>query len=317
MKQLAIVLSLLPVTALAQYRLDQHFLQYKNLSSGTDAGFTYENLRLYPIIAKDSFKLAFEGISRFTSLKDALAQSKIAIQEAGGGGSVNNLIVENLSSDTIILNCGEVIKGGKQDRVINTDLVLYPHSGKKTVPVFCVEQGRWAQSQDADGSNFKAYYNYSAMSLRKVVSSGSGQGMVWQKVAELNSKNQTGTSTGTYTALDSSKTYRERLQRYTDYFRKKLGNVKDLVGVIVVTGDKVIGVDIFANNDLFKSNMEGLLHSYATEAIIDGKEISVSQQDVDRYMQVLLDESKQAEMLKTGGSSLNVGNKKLKISSFN
>ncbi len=52
---------------------------------------------------------------------------------------MNKLFVENNSQDTIILLAGEVVKGGKQDRTLATDLILPPGKGKKDINVFCVE----------------------------------------------------------------------------------------------------------------------------------------------------------------------------------
>ncbi len=180
MKTITLIALLFPIVVFSQYKLGENYLVYnKNASSGDLKKFTYENLRLYPIIARDSFKVVFRNLTKFTPLKQALAQKKVIITEKGNGGTVNMLTIENKSKDTIIVNCGEVIKGGQQDRVINTDMVLYPHSGKKDLSVFCVEQGRWSARNEsignrnsginADGAAFNGYYNYSTVGLRKIV----------------------------------------------------------------------------------------------------------------------------------------------------
>jgi len=317
MKTISLIALLFPLTLFSQYKLSRNFLDYNdNLS------YTYENLRLYPIIARDSFKLAFRNLSKFTSLKQALSQKKVVITEKGNGGSVNNLFIENVSKDTIIVNCGEVIKGGQQDRVINTDMVLYPHSGKKDLSVFCVEQGRWSARNTNAGStsgnaSFDGYFNFSASGLRKVVTKENNQSKVWEKVSEINTKNKTENSTSTYTALDQSTNYNAKMDKYVSFFKGKIDAEKDIVGVIVVSGDKVIGADIFATHDLFAQNIDGLLHSYATEAIVNGKPVTITQQAVDKYVQDLLsNETKQEETLKKKGSKFENNGKKLRISSF-
>jgi hypothetical protein len=298
------------------------FLAYnKNANTEELKKYTYENLRLYPIIAKDSFKLAFKDLNRFTPLKKALEQKKVVITEKGNGGSVNNLFIENVSRDTIIIICGEVIKGGQQDRVINTDVVLYPHSGKKDLSVFCVEHGRWSSNEGRAVTpglaKFTTSYNFSTMSLRKVVDKEKDQGQVWNKVSEINAKNNTENSTGTYTMLEQSADYKGKLDRYIAFFKDRIKNEKDIVGVIVVSGDKVLGSDIFASNDLFLQNFEGLLHSYATEAILNGKPVTAKPETVDKYIRDLLaDEKKQEETLQKKGSKFVNNGKKLRISSF-
>lgn len=321
MKTIIIIALLLPLTIFSQYKLGGHFLDYNKQVS-----YSCENLRLYPIIGKDSFKLAFRGLNKFTSLKQALEQKKVLITEKGNGGTVNTLTVENKSKDTIIINCGEVIKGGQQDRVINEDIVLYPNSGKKDLAVFCVEHGRWSargesirnnNSGNKEGASFNEYYNYSSVGLRKVVEKEKDQAKVWNKVADINSENKTTTSTGTYTALDQSSDYNSKMDKYISFFQPKINAEKDIVGVIVVTGDKVIGADIFATHDLFIQNFDGLLHSYVTEIILNGKPVTVTQAAVDKYVNDLLsNEKKQEETLKTKGSKFENNGKKLRISAF-
>jgi hypothetical protein len=321
MKHIIMAALLLPFTAFSQYKLSNSYLNYDKQTS-----YTYDNLRLYPIIARDSFKLAFKNISKFTSLKQALEQKKIVITEKGDGGTVNTLTVENKSKDTIIINCGEVIKGGQQDRVINQDIVLYPRSGKKDLSVFCVEHGRWSPRNESLGNRgtinntaaaFNGYSNFSAVSLRKVVVQEKDQAKVWNKVSEINTKNKTENSTGTYTALDQSSDYNAKIKKYISSIQPKINELKDIVGVIVVSGDKVLGVDIFATHDLFIQNFEGLLHSYATEAILNGKPVTIAQSAVDKYVNDLLsNEKKQNETLEKKGSRFVNKGDKLRISVF-
>ena len=80
---------------------------------------------------------------------------------------MNELTIENISADTVIIVTGEIVKGGKQDRIINQDILLAPKSGKKKLTVFCVEKGRWNASSPA--GDFKSQHSVGTMSLRKVV----------------------------------------------------------------------------------------------------------------------------------------------------
>ena len=58
----------------------------------------------------------------------------------GGGARVNTLYIQNVSNDTIYIMAGEVVKGGKQDRVLAQDMILPPNSKKVDISVFCVER---------------------------------------------------------------------------------------------------------------------------------------------------------------------------------
>ena len=90
-----------------------------------------------------------------------------------------------------------------------------------------------------------------------------------------------------------------------------------MIGVVIVTGNKVLGCDMFATHDLFARQFESLLHSYATEAILNGKPVSIKPETVKAYMDKLLnDEKTQLQTLKQKGSSFTEKGKKLRVSSF-
>src|SRR5262249_5531978 len=53
------------------------------------------------------------------------------------------LVVENLSPDVeVYIQAGDIVKGGRQDRVLSYDLIVPPRSGKVPLAAFCVEAGR-------------------------------------------------------------------------------------------------------------------------------------------------------------------------------
>lgn len=317
---------MIPFFCLSQYtykNLQVNFLE----SNETSKSFTYENLRLYPVYAKDSFKTIFKNIGKYTALQEAIQKNKIKVTEKSAGGSVNDLTVENISSDTIIIICGDVVKGGQQDRIVEEDIVLAPKSGKKNLKVFCVESGRWSRNTISVGNRdglameskpaeFNTYYSKGSMSLRKVVEKDKDQSKVWSKVEELNTTNKTQTSTKTYTAISSSESFNKKLDAYLKFFNGKFAD-QNIIGVIVVTGNKVLGCDLFATNAIFKGQLQSLLHSYATEAILNGSPVTISTQTVRSYMDKLLkDEATQKQTLKQKGNSFTNNGKKIRVSSF-
>lgn len=277
--------------------------------------FTFKNLRIYPIRAKEAFIQTFKDMGKYTTLKDAINKKKVVITEKGSGGSVNTLLIENISRDTVYIMSGEVVKGGQQDRVIQQDFVLGPKSGKKDLSVFCVEHGRW--SSNGTGQNFNGYFNVSSVGLRKVIEKEKNQSKVWDKVSEINAANGTSTSSGTYTAITQSKDFSEKLKQYLAFFKNKFNADDKVIGVIVVTGNKVVGCDMFATNDLFKKNFENLLASYATEAIMHGSNVNISAAVVQQYMDKLLSNEKQQETTldEKGNKFINNG-MKIRVSSY-
>lgn len=328
----SLTLLLAPLFCFCQYtynNLQVNFLETEDAAKA----FTYDNLRLYPVYAKESFTSKFKTLGQYTSLQDALQLKKVKITEKGNGGTVNTLSIENLSSDTIIIICGDVVKGGQQDRIIEKDVVLKPKSGKKELQVFCVEAGRWSsietrtvthnrvQSNAAvrapQAPQFTAHYNKGSMGLRKVVEKEKDQAKVWSKVEEINTENKTPTATKTYTALTNSADYSKKIKAYVSFFQKKLGTEKNLIGVVVVTGNKVLGCDLFATPALFNGQLPSLLHSYATEAILSGKSVTAQAAVVKTYMdKILKDEATQMATLKEKGTVFAEGGKKLRVSCF-
>lgn len=109
--------------------------------------FTYSNLSIFLIHGKDSITNR-----QFLTLNEALEQKKIIVHETS---NVNMLAVENTSDDVeIFIQSGDIVKGGRQDRLISHDMLVPKKSGKMPIPSFCVEAGRWSQRGEESSVNF-------------------------------------------------------------------------------------------------------------------------------------------------------------------
>jgi hypothetical protein len=294
----------------AQYNKDNLKLETPAIANN----YKFKNLQLYPIRANKSFETAHRDVGRYTSLKEAMYKKKIAVTEHGKG-DVNTLFVENISSDTIIILAGEVVQGGKQDRMIAEDFILYPRSGKKDISVFCVEHGRW-QARESGGS-FNGYFTISSNEVRKAGVVSKNQQEVWNKVADKTEKNQAATKTGTLAALRDSDSFTKELKLYSDFFNNTIVTEHDVIGIVAVSGDAILGCDMFATNKMFKEHYQNLLQSYATEAISTGKAVTVPYDTVAGYLESIIgDETKQEEKVKEKGVLLKDGKRKVHISTF-
>jgi hypothetical protein len=293
----------------------QAFAQYtkENLTMGDQN--TFQNLQLYPIRANKAFEEQHRDVGHYTTLQNGLKGNKVKVTESSQSGSVNKLFIENVSPDTIMILAGEVVQGGKQDRVISNDFILYPGSGKKDLDVFCVESGRWVQN--GSGSDFKSYYSISSKEVRKAAAVDKNQGKVWEKVAETNNKNQINTSTNALTAMKDSDTFKAQLASYQNWFKDKFKNSKDVIGVIAVSGKTVIGCDMFATHDIFSNYYTSLIDSYATEAITSGGPVKVTEEEVTAYLlNVISDEATQESRVLKNGTLLKEKGRKYHISTF-
>ncbi len=85
------------------------------------------------------------------TLEEALDKGAVTVHETG---SVGQLAIENTGKDEVLIHAGDIVKGGQQDRVLTTTMVLKPKSGKVPLDAFCVEQGRWAARGKEDVKRF-------------------------------------------------------------------------------------------------------------------------------------------------------------------
>lgn len=311
------------VAATAQYNKSNLTLQ----ADETATKFTLKNMRIYPVLAQATFVNAQQDVGKYTSLGDALKQKKLVITE-DKDGQVNKLYAENVSQDTIMILGGEVISGGKQDRMIANDFILPPKSGKKDLSVFCVEHGRWhyKEPESISGSgdaNDKTMYMFScspgiaSTKVRKAGNVEKNQSSVWNNVEEVTGKNNAGSSTGAYTALDSNVNYKKQLVEYTPFFKKILAANPSTIGMVVVTGDSVLGCELFATHELLMQHADDIINSYATEAMTNGSKVTISNSKVQSYVNKLLaDETKQERLIKENGTELKDRNRKLHIAFY-
>jgi len=101
-------------------------------------------------------------------------------------------------------------------------------------------------------------------------------------------------------------------------FNKIFTNERDVIGVVVVVGDKILGCDMFATHEIFEKHYPNLLNSYATEAITSGIKVSVTNDNVNSYLQSIINnEATQEKEVEEKGAIMKNRGKKIHISTFN
>src|SRR6266478_4840294 len=101
----------------------------------------------------------------------------IAVPQYSAGASVNQLVLINHSKRPLLLLAGELVSGGKQDRIIAKDRIVAPGADPLPLDVFCVEHGRWSS-----GSNFSAAKTIVHPSVREQAAVNQKQADVWNAV---------------------------------------------------------------------------------------------------------------------------------------
>jgi hypothetical protein len=271
---------------------------------------TYENITIFPVVS--SFT---QDTSSFLTLDEGLSSGEVIISEQGtaglartrdgrpvavpqynSGASVNQLVLINRSKRPLLLLAGELVSGGKQDRIIGKDRIVPVGSEPLPLDVFCVEHGRWTGAS----SQFGASKTIVHPSVREQAAVAQNQNEVWDAVRSgtLSKARPAGGAAGQLAAppapLSSvaigdaiataaptqayAKIYEggrvgasvdsfvEELKRRFD--RATLGlKGERVVGVVVSYGGEVAWSDIFASGDLFEHYWSKLLRSYAVEAL--------------------------------------------------
>ncbi len=233
--------------------------------------YTHKNLTIFLIHGQDKLKGKI-----FLTLQEAM-EKKIAIVHETE--NVNELTVENVSKDIeIYLQSGDIVKGGKQDRVMAVDIILPPKSGKMPVASFCVEQGRWSQrGRESKVSFSKSADQISSKKLKLAVKKEQAQGEVWEQVSSMQNKlkqnlGQSVESRESGSSLQltlENKKVQEAVEDYIANLINIINDKSDVIGFVFAINGEINSGDIYVSNNLFKKLWPKLLKSSAVEAIAD------------------------------------------------
>ena len=284
------------------------------MDPNTEQRFSCEKLRLYPIIANETFRATNKDIGKAVPMNKALQDGRLKINEHADGATVNTLQAVNTSQDTIYLMQGEVIVGGKQDRMLANDVLVAP-GATMDIAAFCVEHGRW--SGKGDGKSFTGTVGVVAQDVRKVAAVEKEQEMVWDKVAYNVSMNAAPAPTGSYADMLDDKEYQAQRAAYRERLKGLPVACSGIVGVVAVSGNKVVGCDVFANEALFTQAYTQLIDAYIAEALNKGGKVTMTDTEVQTYFRTLFaDETKLEEKAKGNGYIFKAKDRTYRVSMF-
>ena len=259
----------------------------------------HENLSIFPVVSARAYDTSW-----FLTLDEGLASGEVQVREQGSegmarsrdgvvrpadsnGASVNQLVLINRSKRPLLLLAGELVSGGKQDRIIGKDRLVPVGSKPLPLDVFCVEHGRW--SSGASFTNAKTIVH---PSVREQATLQKDQGRVWNAVRSGTTAEATASAgaarlaapriartiqdeapTESYQKIYESREVRGSVETYVEEvqrrFAREISGLKGehVVGVVVAYGGEVTWSDIFASSDLFQQYWKKLLRSYVVEAL--------------------------------------------------
>jgi len=261
------------------------------------------NLTVFPVVAANS-----HDTREFLTLDEGLKSGEVVVTESGSvrglvrghplppvstGAQVNQLVLVNNSKRPLVLLAGEIVTGGKQDRVIGADRIISPESDPVDLSVFCVEPGRWTGSTMQFGTA-GAPAPMALPSVRNKAMAAKDQQQVWSAVGQA--REQAAVAAPSAAPRLSQTTSLAQVME-NDEVKRKLDSVvepiqhnyssvirqlrnQNAVGVVVAVSGRIVWADLFASTDLLEKYWPKLVRSYAGEAMVTrakGGETSLSE----------------------------------------
>lgn len=212
------------------------------------------------------FKTSESNSLYYISSSYAIKNRLIEVKEISDQGSVNNLFVINHSDKFVFFMDGDILIGAKQNRVLNTSVLLLPNS-KTTVPVSCVEAGRWRfTSSRFYNSEYTApsVLRYSKASrvkknLENSKRFSANQDEVWNRVSEYERMHKYKSKTSNISDIYENK------KHDFNYFLKSFVFQKESNGIAIFIRSKLLNIDVFNRNDIYEEYFSKILRGTALE----------------------------------------------------
>src|SRR5437660_5434073 len=282
------------------------------------------NLTVFPVVAAKT-----HDTSDFMTLDEGLRSGDVVVTEYGkvqglvrgrdtrprtwddnviptrGGPQVNTLVLVNNSKRPLLLLAGEIVTGGKQDRVISKDRIVPAEGDPIDLDVFCVEPGRWVGSS-AKFVPGTPNASMAAPSVRGKAMADKNQQQVWAEVAkaregmasavQVEAPQSTRELSGTtsYAKTMDNADVKKKVDSVAGSIEKEYASTiqqlreRKAVGVVVAVNGEIVWADIFASSSLLEKYWPKLVRSYATEAVVTrGKGAQLNESAAQSFLENL------------------------------
>lgn len=291
------------------------------------------NLTVFPVLAVKSYPTG-----EFLTLDEGLRSGEVVVTEMGNvqglirrrarpavqydHAQVNQLVLVNNSKRPLLLLAGEVVAGGKQDRVIGKDRIVPAESDPVDLSVFCVEPGRWVATSQNFGASGAMYGGTAGgvgggtnppmpmtmmvqPSVRARAMADKDQQKVWDEVKKqregMASSLGGAASPGVAAEVANTSSYAKlnenhEVVRQVDAVAKPIEQSyhslirqlhdRNAVGVVVAVNGRIIWADVFASSDLLEKYWPKLVRSYASEAVVTrAKDVEVGAKQAQAFLE--------------------------------
>jgi len=235
------------------------------------APYSYKNLTIFLIHGKNE-----TSKTNIVTLQEAMERRILRVYETS---EVNDLAVENISKQfDVFIQSGDIVKGGKQDRVLAVSIIIPARSGRIKIEAFCVESGRWEKRGNEDSGQFSSSNERIVSRELKLAANGArSQQEVWAKVSEAQDK--LGRNLGTPVVAADSRTSLQlslengKVAATSAEYVSKLGALlegkTDVIGYAFAVNGQINSADVYVSNALFKKLWPRMLKAAAVEAVAE------------------------------------------------
>ena len=278
------------------------------------------SLTIFPVVAVRS-----HDTNAFLTLDEGLRSGEVVITEAGNlsplvrprhahpvweeqrhnGAEVNRLVLVNNSKRPLLLLAGEIVTGGKQDRIIGKDRLVPAESDPVDLGVFCVEPGRWVETSGKFSTPVSNNFIGGLVqpSVRAKAMANKNQQQVWDQVRSEQvsvaaampppARAQVET-TSSYARVMQNAEVEHKLDSIAAPMQQEYQSViaqlrdKHAVGVVVAVNGEIIWADVFASTQLLEKYWPKLVRSYAAESAFQtATSVSPTQSAAQKFLDTL------------------------------
>ena len=224
---------------------------------------TFQNMAVMPLTTD------IEADHQYITLNEAMENGALKITEVDESGSIPELKVVNSSEHQILLLDGEELVGAKQNRVLNTSILLRQKS-ETIIPVSCTEMGRWAYTSETFSESGAIMARTARSNKLRTVSDSLDAGMgpssdqaaVWSDISAMHMAADTSSPTSAMRDMYTEKN--EELGSYAQAFEL----IPEQRGILVFVNGEVAGFDIVSLKSAYRRIHPQLIKSYAVDALL-------------------------------------------------